>query len=117
MAIIEIILTLCLMMGGSKEVCLKIPVPIIVESQVVDNLSYATSTSYLGFHFKGEPYIFIDPHIVDKQAVIVHESVHYVQDYLFPDMTPCEKEAQAFEIEATFVGAQLTDEWREWYGC
>lgn len=109
---------------GYDEVdCAKTPPPIIVVSEVVEDMAAGWEILY-GFTYPGEVYIFINPNHPEMAGEIrVHESVHYLLTQTYglngmPNAVPrCESEDIARVIGSEWSGKPVDPSWRRGYNC
>jgi Zn-dependent peptidase ImmA (M78 family) len=88
--------------------------PVIVTSAVVKEFDNAWTT-YRGFYYEDEPYIFVRDDMEEDQyrETMIHEMVHYVIYKLGFDYDTCEHERLARLIS----GGDWGDSVRSLYGC
>lgn len=126
------LLSLLLLLGSStsaqrvEEVRLATPLEVVCSIVAVDCtgwdepivvISHIVPSYYQGMYYRGEPYIFISPNALNRDATIVHETTHYVLDKLFPGIGKCDSEEYARRVTAIYVGEEYNEDWRKQYGC
>ena len=91
--------------------CKDLEAPIVVYSQVVDDLEY------YGFYYPGEPYIFVNPYGDHVEKTLIHEIVHYVLHELDLVIERCESEEIAREWASELTDTEVDATWRIRYRC
>ncbi len=93
--------------------------PIYVRSWIVDDHILSVVGNLRGLHYGKEPYVFVRPDLSprDTRRVLIHETVHYIVSHAEIELTRCENEEFARQVDNAWAGEEYNDNWKVWYAC